>query len=179
MRRVDEARVGQRQQLGPQRVVQHPAEIGRRPAERHAQIRTPDVADKQRVAGQHRVRLGGAAIEVVDEDGDRFGVWPGVSSAVQPHPAEFDDVAVGERRERVLRLGCGAEIDRRAGAIAQLEMAGDEVGVEVREEDVRDSQAVLPGERDVLIDVALRIDDGRRMRRSSPMRYEACARQFR
>ena len=58
----------------------------------------------------------------------------------------------------------GAEIDRRAGAIAQLEVTGDEVGVEVREEDVRDPQAVLGGEREVLIDVALRIDDGRRVR---------------
>ena len=43
-------------------------------------------------------------------------------------------------------------------------MAGDEVGVEVRQEDVRDAQAVLRGEREVLIDVALRIDDGRECR---------------
>ena len=43
-------------------------------------------------------------------------------------------------------------------------MPGDEVGVEVREEDVRDPQAVLGGEREVLIDVALRIDDRRRVR---------------
>ena len=56
------------------------------------------------------------------------------------------------------------QIDRRAGAIAQLEVAGDEVGMKVREEDVLDSQAVLGGEREVLIDVALRIDDGGRVR---------------
>ena len=89
-------------------------------------------------------------------------------------------VAVGERRERVLGLRRRAEIDRGADAIAQLEMAGDEVGVEVRQEDVRDAQAVLVGEREVLVDVALRIDDrGDRRVCSSPIRYDACARQFR
>ena len=43
-------------------------------------------------------------------------------------------------------------------------MAGDEVGVEVRQEDVRDLQIVLGGEREVLIDVALGIDDRRDVR---------------
>ena len=41
-------------------------------------------------------------------------------------------------------------------------MSRDEVGVQMREEHVRDSKAVLSGERQVLIDVALRIDNGRR-----------------
>jgi hypothetical protein len=36
--------------------------------------------------------------------------------------------------------------------------------VEMGEEDVRDPQIVLGGERQVLIDVALRVDDGRDMR---------------
>src|SRR5262249_21161101 len=64
------------------------------------------------------------------------------------------------RREGVLRFRRRAEIDRGAGAVAQLEMTGDEVGVEVGEEDVRDAQAVRVGEGQVLIDVALRGDDG-------------------
>jgi hypothetical protein len=45
-----------------------------------------------------------------------------------------------------------------ASAVAQLEVAGDEVGVKVREHDVRYSAAVFLGERDVLVDIALRID---------------------
>src|SRR5262249_4225472 len=45
--------------------------------------------------------------------------------------------------------------------IAQLEMAGDEVGVQVREEHVRDLQAVLVCEGEISIDVTLRIDDRR------------------
>ena len=65
-------------------------------------------------------------------------------------------------------------------AIAQLEVAGDEVRVEVGEEDVRDREAMLVGEREVLPDVALRVDDrGRAAICSSPIRYEACARQLR
>ena len=44
--------------LVAERVVEQAAEIGGRPAERRAQIGTADVADKQRVAGQHGVRLG-------------------------------------------------------------------------------------------------------------------------
>ena len=39
-------------------------------------------------------------------------------------------------------------------------MAGDEIGVEMCEEDVLDREAVFGGEGDVLVDVALRIDDG-------------------
>src|SRR5579872_2534995 len=39
-------------------------------------------------------------------------------------------------------------------------MAGDEVGVEMGEEDVLDSEVVLGGEGDVLVDVALGVDDG-------------------
>ena len=53
---------------------------------------------------------------------------------LQADAAELDAVAVLQRRERVLRLRGGAQIDRRARAIAQLQMAGDEVGVEVGQE---------------------------------------------
>jgi hypothetical protein len=40
----------------------------------------------------------------------------------------------------------------------------DEVRVQMREDHVRDPKAVLLSEGQVLIDVALRIDDGRRAR---------------
>ena len=160
VRGVDQAGVGQRHELGPQRVVEHPAKVVGGPAERHPQIRPADVADEQRVAGEDRVRLGGAALEVVDEDGNRFGGVARRLERGQADLAELDDIAVAERRERVLRPGPGAEIDGDAGAVAQLEVSGDEVGVKVREEDVRDPQVVLGREGEILIDVALRIDDG-------------------
>ena len=55
----------------------------------------------------------------------------------------------------------GAEVDPRAGPIAELEMAGDEVRVEVGEEDVLDPDAVPLRGVEVHPDVALRVDHGR------------------
>ena len=65
VRRVDEGRIGERQQLAVQRVVQQIAELRCRPAEGGPQIGTADVADEQRVAGQHGVRDVGALVQVV------------------------------------------------------------------------------------------------------------------
>jgi hypothetical protein len=73
---------------------------------------------------------------------------------------ELDASSVGERRERVFGLRRRAEIDARADPIAQLQMAGDEVGVEMRQDHMFDAQPVLFGVRHILLDVALWIDDG-------------------
>jgi hypothetical protein len=83
---------------------------------------------------------------------------------LQPHATKIDGVAVVERDEWVLR-SCGRpQIDPRPGAIAQFEVAGNEVGMEVREKDVLDSQTMLGGEREVLIHVTLRVDNSGRVR---------------
>ena len=139
------------------------AKIGRRPPERDAQIRTSHVADEERVACEDRLRLGRAAVEIVDDDGNRFGGVARGLEGRQPHSSELDHIAIADRRERVFGSSRGAEIDRGAGPIAQFEMTCDEVGVEVCEQDVLDLQAVLRSERQVLVDVPLRIDDGRRV----------------
>ena len=161
MRRVDERVVGKRQDLRLDRVVEQRAELLGAPAERRAQVGAADVADEERVAGQERVRALGVGLEVVDEDRDRLGRVAGRLERDEPDLAELDRVAVGERRELVLGLRPGAEVDPRADAVAQLEVAGEEVGVEVREEDVLDPAAAALGVGDVLVDVALRVDDGR------------------
>ena len=70
------------------------AKIGGRPAERHAQVRPADVTNKERVAGQDRIGLGGAALEVVDQDRDRFSRVAGRLERGQANLAEFDDIAV-------------------------------------------------------------------------------------
>jgi hypothetical protein len=44
-------------------------------------------------------------------------------------------------------------------------MASQEIGVEMRQEDMGDAKAVPLGERDVLIHIPLRVDHRRRMRR--------------
>ena len=75
--------------------------------------------------------------------------------------ADVDRVAVMERPEVVLRVRGGAQIDGGAGSIAELEMTRKEVGMEVRQEHVRDLQPMFQCEREIAVDVALRIDDGR------------------
>ena len=141
------------------RVIQHLSQIVRRPSQRRAQIRTSDVADEQRVTGQNRLRLTRVHVEVEHENRNRFDRVARRLEDRQPHASEIEAVAVGHRRERELGLGLGAEMNPRAGAIAQLEMSGEEVGVEVRQEDVANLQAGLLGIGDVGIDVTLRIDD--------------------
>ena len=101
-----------------------------------------------------------AGVEIVNDDGDRFGSVAGRFQRFQADASEFEDVAIVERSERVRRFRGGAEIDGRADAIAQFEMPGDEIGVEMGEEDVLDGEGVFGGEGEVLIDVALRIDNG-------------------
>ena len=84
-----------------------------------------------------------------------------VSTACGAVP-ELDGVAVAERRELVLGPRAGAEVDGRARAVAQLQVPGHEVGVEVREQHVADPHAEPAGVAQVLVDVALRVDDRRR-----------------
>ena len=79
--------------------------------------------------------------EIEDEDGDGLDGVAGGFEDLQAHAGEFECVAVVHGDEGVLGDGAGAEMDGGAAAVAELEMAGDEVGVEVREEDVADLEA--------------------------------------
>ena len=78
---------------------------------------------------------------------------------LQAQSREIERIAILHRHEGVFRLGAGAEMDGRAATVAQFQMAGDEVGVEVGEEDVADLQAEFLGVGQVLLDIALRVDD--------------------
>jgi hypothetical protein len=78
----------------------------------------------------------------------------------QANPAYCDDGAVGKRCEAILRFRFGTQIDRGTDAVAELQVACDEIGVEMGEKDVFDLQIVLCGEGQVTIDVALGIDHG-------------------
>ena len=124
-------------------------------------VRPADVADEQRVAGQHRGGRLAVRRVVEDQQRNRLRRVPGGGQRAQPHLAQVDLVAVGERREGVLRRRLGAQVDAGAGAVAQLEVSGEEVGVQVREHDVPDRQAVFLRVGQVLVDVALRVHDHR------------------
>ena len=91
---------------------------------------------------------------------------PGRLERGQADAAELHAIVIVQRRERILRLGRCAEIDRGAGPLAQFQVPGHEIRVEMRQEDVRDAQPVLLGVGEVLADVALRVDHrGSRRRR--------------
>ena len=64
----------------------------------------------------------------------------------QADVAHFNRLAIGEQRRGVLGAGAGRQIDSRARAVSQLEMAGQEIGMEVGEQHMPDLQLMLGGE---------------------------------
>jgi hypothetical protein len=81
---------------------------------------------------------------------------------LEAHFSEFDSRAVGERCERIARLGRGSQVDCRAHAVAQFQMPGDEISMKVGQEYVLDLERVFGGKCHVLVGVALRVNDCRR-----------------
>ena len=86
-------------------------------------------------------------------------VWPGVSRTWRRRPGKSSVSPSFIGDEGVFGLRTGAEMDRRAATVAQFQMAGYEIGVEMSEEDVTDLEAETCGVSQVLLDVALGIDD--------------------
>ena len=149
------ARVRQRQQ----RVVQAGEDAARALVALDRQVGPGDVADEQRVAGQHRPRLVAAA--AVDER--ERGVLGPVAGRVQradDDVAELELPAVVERLVVVLGRGEAVDVDRRAGGERQPAVAGDVIGVVVRLEDVLDADTHVPCKVQIDIDLEARIDDG-------------------
>src|SRR5262245_33581644 len=143
-----------------QTVVKHSGHLLRREAFRADQVRPPDVADEKRVAGQDFLRLI-RSLRVDDQNGDAF--WR-VARGLQNAENDFADpelVAVFGRRMIESRAGFTPEDDLRPCALGKLAMAADEIGVQVRLYNVFDLQPLGFGLVDVLLDVALRIDDRR------------------
>ena len=83
----------------------------------------------------------------------------------ETNAAEFDRISILHWRERILGTCTGAQVDAGAGGpVSKLQMAGDEVCVEVGEEHVPNLQAVAPRFLQIRLDVPLRIDHGCRAR---------------
>ena len=97
------------------------------------------------------------------------GVWPGRVEHVDADRADVDHVAIVEE----LGIGVGgvlvlpvltalaAQHQLRPGRLGQRPRAGDEVGVDVRLRHVRDRELVGLGDGEVLVDVAVGVDDDR------------------
>jgi alkyl hydroperoxide reductase subunit AhpC len=123
-------------------------------------IRAADVSDKQRVAGKHGSGPGRFG-EVRDRDTHALDGVTGSLDEIEPALPELNGVAVFHRRVRKRRARGLSEVDARPGALRKLVMTRDEVGVQVRFDNVLDLQALLLGGVYVDIDVALRVNHGR------------------
>ena len=74
--------------------------------------------------------------EIEHQDRDRLDGVAGSLEHLHAQSREVERIAVLHGDEGVFGLGAGAEMDGRAATVAQLQVAGDEVGVEVAEKDM-------------------------------------------
>jgi hypothetical protein len=163
VRGVDERFVREVHEL-VQGIVEQTSKLVGRHADRRHQVGPADIADEQGVAGEDGVGLARALCQVEHQERHTLrGVARGFEG-LNPDLAEFHGVPISQRLELVLGPGPTAQVDLGTGAIAQLQMAGQEVGVEVGQEHVFDLKPELFSILHILIDVALRIDDSRRSR---------------
>ena len=123
------------------------------------EIRAGDVADEQRVAGQHRpgiVAAGGVDQRV-------GGVLRAVTGRVErahDDPPQLELPAVLDRLVFIFRASLAVDVDAGAGRHGEAAMARDVIGVGVRLEHVLDVHAEIAREAQVDGDVEPRVDDG-------------------
>jgi hypothetical protein len=77
----------------------------------------------------------------------------------QSNAAECNLVTIVQGSKRIFRLGGSAEIDRGTDPIAQFQVTGDKISMEMSEENVLDFEGMIRGKRDVLVGVALWVND--------------------
>ena len=111
-----------------------------------------DRADEQRVAGEETA---------VREEAAVLGPVAGSVDAAHGDGARGDQVTVGERVVRVLRLGHAVHRDGHLVLERQPAVAGDVVGVRVRLEHADDAHTVPLGLVEVLLDRVGRVDQDR------------------
>ena len=149
MRRPDFHFVRQREQLRVDRVVQHSCHRLRREAAAAGEVRPPDVADEQRVAGEDLLRR--AVLH--DDPRHSFRCMSRRLDCAQLHGADAKSIAL---RERLVRKGsvCSAEIT----ISAPVHSAARDAAHEIAWRWVRYVLIFRPARSliNVLIDIALR-----------------------
>ena len=142
MRGVDLDRVGQRQQLVVERVVEHRRHLLGGEARGSGEVGASHVADEEGVAGQHERRLV-RRVGVADQRRQALGRVARRLQEAQRDAADAELVAVvaprgGGARAAALR----SEDHLGARALRELAVAAHEVGVQVRLDHVADAKAV-------------------------------------
>src|SRR5690349_16892415 len=80
----------------------------------------------------------------------------------QPDLPELDHAAVAQRRKPVFRLSPGSEVDCGANAVAEFQMPGDTVGMQMGQKHMLDLQMVFRRALEISFDVALRVNNSGR-----------------
>ena len=122
------------------------------------QVGAADVADEQRVAGEHAVgdRVVGM---LVHDDADRLGRVPRCRHDLQGDVAEGEPLAIDELLCRELEAAPLPYEITAPVLFGQLEVAAEEVGVDMRFDDPLDGQPMVVGLVEIDGDVAPRVDD--------------------
>ena len=160
-----------------ERVVELRAEVLGGHVGGHEQVGSADVADEQGVAGQHGHRIGARRRGARRARSTRAcgRAWASTSTCTPPRSITSPSASGGTANSVV---PAAAEADLGAGRGGQLEVAGQEVGVEVGLDDELDRQALVGGGGEDLVDVAAGVDGDRPPGAcASPTRYDACDRQ--
>jgi len=141
-----------------QGVVERVKDAGGALALLDGEIGASDVADEQRVAAQHRPGLR-AACGVDQSERGVLRSMPGRVQRPDGHRSELQFPAVVERFVLVVGPGEAMDVDRRAGRRSEAAVAGDVVGMVVGLEHMLDPDAHVAREREVLLDLELRVHD--------------------
>ena len=131
------------------------------PTQRSPQVGAADVSDEQGIAGEDGVRFCRVLLQIEHQDRDRFDGVSRCFENLYAQPWELERVSVLHRHKCVFRLCAGTKTDGSAAAVAQLQMPSNEVSMEVGQEDVADFEAKFPSVDQVLVNIALWVDDNR------------------
>ena len=158
VRRIDPCRVGECQELVVHRSVQAARQSVGRPPDRGQQVGAADVTDEERVAREHTPWLG-VPVVLPHDDRDRLRRVARCVTDLESHIAERHALTVAQWIDREVGMRLVAVGDGRARGCCELEVARQEVGVEVGLDHALDAQVQPISVGEVLRHVALWVDD--------------------
>jgi hypothetical protein len=123
------------------------------------QIRPPDITYEERVTRQDLHR-GVGIRRIVSQNRDALRRMSRRFQDAQPDAAHFQLVAILYRQMRKCCASLVSEDDLRSGTSRQLAMPTDEIRVQVSLNDVPDFESIRFRFIDVLLHIALRVNDG-------------------
>jgi hypothetical protein len=160
VRRIHFDTVRQPEQLAVETVVEHPGHLRRCVALRAGQVRTPDIADEQRIPGQDFLGFLGHRVINHHYGNTLWGVSRRFEHA-QRDVAEVELITIVHGAVREGGAGTVAEHNVRPGACREFPMAAHKIGVQMRFNNVCDLETLGRGFLEILLDIALGIHHSR------------------